>query len=75
MKFKVTLEVEIVGERGYAASFSDYESEYAQLAKKKAESALSTIDYNDALYGCIDDTLDGVAVTKCVTLEKLEFCK
>ena len=68
MKFKVTLEIELADENGYNAPFTDYE-------KEKIERTLSTIDYDNALYGCIDDTLDGVAVTKCITLEKLELCK
>lgn len=68
MKFKVTLEVEIADEQGYDMPFSDYE-------KEKAERVLKSIDYDDALYGCIDDTLDGLGVTKCVTLENVELCK
>lgn len=68
MKFKVTLEIELADENGYNAPFTDFE-------KKKAERVLSTIDYNDALYGCIDDTLDGVAVTKCITTQSVELCK
>jgi len=68
MKFKVTLEVEIADENGYDVPFSDFE-------KEKIERTLSTIDYDDALYGCIDDALDGLGVTKCVTLENVELCK
>lgn len=68
MKFKVTLEVEIVDEHGCATPFTDYE-------KKKVERVLKSIDYDDALYGCIDDTLDGIGVTKYITLENVELCE
>lgn len=68
MKFKVILEVELADENGYNVPFSD-------LEKKKAERVLSTIDYDNALYGCIDDTLDGFAVTKCITTQSVEPCE
>lgn len=68
MKFKVTLEIELADENGYNAPFTDYE-------KEKIERTLSTIDYDNALYGCIDDTLDGVAVTKCITTQSVEPCE